>query len=134
MTDGDDVLVRIEPLLADKVRRRRGVKGEGGVADFDAAQEVEPSHPREPGEAVGGEGAVRALAVGPNAAAGEQVGLPPPHLDLPPGMADRVDHHLARTTSPGVTSGGRGERGGRYRRGGRGRLLDEGEGEHSQRH
>ena len=81
--------MRFEPLLPQEVRCGDRVDRDGGIADLDAIQQVESSHPGIPGEAVGGERAIGALAVRPHAAAGEEIGLARAHFDLSSGHGRR---------------------------------------------
>src|SRR2546421_274678 len=119
----DHVLVRLEPLLAEEVGGRHRVERDGRVADVNGvflADHVEAPQAREPGYAVGGERASRALAVGQDAAAREHIGLARPHLHLLRLPPHGVDHDLAGPPPGGV--------------GGRGGLLGEGDEEHGGHH
>ena len=111
--------MRLEPVLMEEVRGRRGVEGDRRVTDvyrIALPDHVEPAHPREPGHAVGGQGASRPPAMRQDAPAREEIVLALSHLDLLTAAADRIDLHHARP--PGRRIG---------RGGGRGRLLHQGE-------
>ena len=120
---GDHVLVRVEPLLTQEIRRGRRIQRHRRVSDVYRvllADHVEAFETGEPGDAVGGERASGALTVGQHATAREHIGLPDAHLDLLRLPSDRVDDDGARSP-PG-------------RIGGRGRLLNEGDEEHGGHH
>src|SRR5438093_1069625 len=107
----DHVLVRLEPLLVQEIRRIRGVQGEGRVADVHEVplpDHVEAPDAGEPGHAVSGQGAPRLLAVRQYAAAREHVGLALSHHHLLGPPPDRVDLHDAGAPPGGVRRLGRG--------------------------
>ena len=94
-----DVLMGLEPLLPEKIGRRRGVQRDRGVADvhgISLADHVEPADAGEPGHAVRSERAARTVTMSQDAAAGEHVGLSGADLHLLGLPPHRVDDDLAR--------------------------------------
>src|SRR5213082_63068 len=120
---GDHVLMRVEPLLTQEIRRGRRIQRHRRVSDVYRVllpDHVEAAEAGVPGDAVRLQGAAGAPAVREHAAAREDVRLSLAHLYLLRRATDRVDFYRAGP-SPGRVCGRSG-------------LLDEGDEEHGGHH